>query len=503
MYAASLVPAVSIQAQTPAPDFDLYGAVASALRDEVADETGGISTYTLDVRLDPETRTIGGQERIAFVNQTATPLTEVYFRLFPNADYYGEGDLHVDHVQIGAETIDNTELIAADTILRVPLPQPLATDDVVEIGLDFTTTVPADSNGSYGIFNYDTGNATWILADWYPIVAGYEPDVGWRLEPPTPAGDPTFSETALYDVTLSAPSTLVVVASGTATEENVNDDSTRRRYVTGPARDFALVADDNYTAVSEQVDETMVTVYANPENADGSTAAVRAAARALRTYSDAFGPYPFTELDVVDTPLASALAVSWTGIIFFNSGRLLPANTAGANALPAEFTIAHEVGHQWWGVSVGGNSNDHTYLSEGLTQYLAIVYLEWTFGDDAADTILVRSVAGPYLSLLESSGDEIADLPIDETWDDPGRVAILYGKAALGFMAIRVEIGDDAFFAALHDFAELWAFRIAEPSDLLAAFETASGRELDELWSHWFERADTSPEEVDQLLSDS
>ena len=121
----------------------------------------------------------------------------------------------------------------------------------------------------------------------------------------------------------------------------------------------------------------------------------------------------------------------------------------------------------------------------------------------AADTILVRSVAGPYLRLLQSSGDEIADLPIDETWDDPGRGAILYGKAALGFLAIRVEIGDDDFFAAIRGFAETWAFRIAEPGDLLAAFETASGDELDALWSRWFEQAETTPSEVDQLLSDS
>ena len=59
-----------------------------------------------------------------------------------------------------------------------------------EIALTFTSTVPADSTGSYGIFSRDTGNGSWVLADWYPILAVWEEGDGWALPEVTAFGDP-------------------------------------------------------------------------------------------------------------------------------------------------------------------------------------------------------------------------------------------------------------------------------------------------------------------------
>ena len=52
---------------------------------------------------------------------------------------------------------------------------------------------------------------------------------------------------------------------------------------------------------------------------------------------------------------------------------------------------------------------------------------------------------------------------------------MVYGKAALGFGAIRAEIGDEAFFAALKDYSLAFRFEVATPADLRAAFERAPG----------------------------
>jgi hypothetical protein len=60
------------------------------------------------------------------------------------------------------------------------------------------------------------------------------------------------------------------------------------------------------------------------------------------------------------------------------------------------------------------------------------------------------------------------------------------GKAGLGFVAIRDEIGDVAFFEALRSYADSSRFDVATPADLLRAFERASDRDLDALWTLWF-----------------
>ncbi len=497
----SPMPAVSaaqLAGPSAEPDVDGYGAVLPELRGEVAAATAGkLSRYDLDVRLDTVAGTIGGRERITFMNQTGIPLREVYLRLFPNADYYGAGGLTVTDLRVDGRPVDAPEVSVSDTVLRVPLLETLRVGGAVEITLAFTTTIPVDSTGSYGILNLDSATGTWILSDWYPILAGHEPDAGWRLDPPTAFGDPTFGDVALYQVTLTLPDELQVAASGSDVGETTEGGSATRRYVAGPVRDFALVADADYAAISREVDGVTVTSYANPGAEAGAASALEIAASELEIYSARFGAYPFAELDLVDAALAGALGVAWTGIVFLD-GPSLYGRMAAENPDAFALVVAHEVGHQWWGAIVGANSNDHTFMVEGLTTYTSLVWAEEARGSETAAHLLAGGVAGPYRHSLEERGDQVADLPIRDGQENRG--PIFYGKAALGFLAIRERIGDAAFFAALDVYARDYAYRIAEPVDLLAAFEDASGEDLETLWRFWFEAAETTVEDVDALL---
>jgi aminopeptidase N len=54
--------------------------------------------------------------------------------------------------------------------------------------------------------------------------------------------------------------------------------------------------------------------------------------------------------------------------------------------------------------------------------------------------------------------------------------------------------------AALAAYADAFRFGIAEPDDLLAAFEAASGQSLQELWSFWFDSATTTPADIEALV---
>ena len=503
LVAAGATTTPAVRAAASAVEAGLYADVLPDLRAEVTAATADdIDAYEITATLDSATGTIAGEERVAFVNRTAAALEEVWFRLFPNADYYGDGGLAVDALRVGSTEIA-AELAVAETALRVALPEPVVPGATVEIALAFTTTVPADSIGSFGILNRDSVDGTWILADWYPIVAGYEEGTGWDLDPPTEFGDPTFAESALYDVVLTVPSELRVVTSGSQVEEApAGHGAVRRRYVAGPARDFTLVADDDYVAVSAEADGTTVTSYAEPEAAAAGQRALAVAVRALEVYGDRFGAYPFAELDLVQTRLEGALGVAWAGLLFLD-GPELYGIVAGERPELFESVVAHEVGHQWWGGTVGTNTNDHAFMVEGLTNYLAITYLEWTAGEEAAARQLEGQVARVSHRLLAEYGDTVADAPTEAGQNPTQRAAALYGKAALGFLAIRREIGDDAFFAALRAYAEDFAFEVTEPADLRAAFETAAGRALDELWRHWFEAAELTAEEIDATLATS
>lgn len=61
-----------------------------------------------------------------------------------------------------------------------------------------------------------------------------------------------------------------------------------------------------------------------------------------------------------------------------------------------------------------------------------------------------------------------------------------YYKGAIALQALRLEIGDVAFFGALRRHYERSRFKVARGQDLLGLLEQAAGRDLDAFYDQWF-----------------
>ncbi|MDQ3225412.1 MAG: M1 family metallopeptidase [Chloroflexota bacterium] len=456
-----------------------------------------LSAYRMDVAFDPALGTIGGEMTLTWRNPATVALDEVWFRLFPNAFYYGAGNLDVVDLTVDGAPV-TPEFSLGDTALRVLLPDAVAPGASAEIALAFTTTVPADATGSYGIFSRDTRNGSWVLADWYPILAVYEEGDGWALPEVTSFGDPTYAPSAFYDVRVTSPDDLTVVATGVVTAEDEDEGTVTQQFIAGPARDFVIVADDDHAALRREVAGTLVTLWTAP-NLDPAVSeqTLAVAVDALTYYNDHFGPYPAREIDLVQTDPSGALGIAWAGLLFLDGPALL--GTYGEyNPEGLATVVAHELAHLWWGILVGGDSNKHGYIQEGLATVSSILYLNDTLGAEVVGAELDAWVTGPALDLLQA-GDAIVDVPIAEGDDEALRSAATYGKGSLGFLAIRQEIGAAAFTAALRDIATRYAWGEMTPEQLREAFERASDRDLDDLWRHWFDEAVMTRDEIEKI----
>ncbi len=441
-----------------------------------------IPRYTISLQLDLEGLSYSGTETLHYTNTGTTALEELYFRLYPNGDKtYGAGALHVSTVRVEHTTLQPV-LELEGTALRVPLPEALAPGAEVVVTLEFEGQVPRDfasrSGESYGIFNYSQGVLT--LANWYPLLAVRDEE-GWRLERFYSWGDAVTSAVAFYDVTITAPDEVVVIASGSEIcREPIAEGKTRHRFITGPVRDFVVSASARFQRRLVQVGETVINSYFFPEHAVGGGAALTVAQNALGLFNERYGLYPYAELDVVETPLPWPGGVEYPGVVLISDKLYYTPNPLG---LDFAMIISHEVAHQWWYGVVGNDVIREPWLDEALATYSSGIYVQTFLGLGAYGQLRQSWEAAYHRARAANPAPITAS--VDQFTSNTDYYGIVYCGGALFYEALHAEIGDTAFFTGLQRYFQGFKYKLATTEDLLQAFQEAAGRDLSRFYAEW------------------
>jgi hypothetical protein len=444
----------------------------------------GASRYHLEVKLEwPKGSSPGqdglhlkGLERVRYTNTENVPLSEVYFRLYPNLPGY-DGKMRVDTVVVDDQPVQ-FEMQAKNSALRVPLPQPLLAGMSTDISLSYEADVRGQTRQGYNIFS--ASESTIALAGFYPAIAVYD-ESGWNIEIPPPYGDATYLDTSFYQVELTLPQPMVVAASGSLVQNKSNADGTQTlSLVSGPMRDFYIVTRADFKVISQTVEGTVVNSYYPPEMAEGGKSALRYATDSLRVFNERFGRYPYIEFDVAATP-TSAGGVEYPGIVVV-SQRMYD-DSGGF----FEHATAHEVAHQWWYGMVGNDQVDNPWLDESLTNYSALVYWEAIEGPQNAKEIMNMFFLGPYEQVKSQGQDRAVIGPVAD-FSEGEYGAIVYGKGPLFFNALRQEVGDETYFKIMRTYFTEYKYKIARPDDLFRVIKQVSGRDVEPLVETWLQK---------------
>ena len=192
-------------------------------------------------------------------------------------------------------------------------------------------------------------------------------------------------------------------------------------------------------------------------------------------FSGLFGPYPFDEYGVLiaDETVGPCIDGSLS----------LEAQSLSIHC-PSEYmlsqtVLAHELAHQWFGDSVSLERWQDIWLKEGLATYSSWLWESRGYSLESL-TAWVKDQKNFF-----PPGSKIGEPPPDKLYDWES-----YEGGAMVVHALRLQVGDEAFFNILRTYLERHQYGNAGTQEFIAVAEEVSGQELSAFFDSWLMQTD-------------
>jgi len=414
--------------------------------------TPGEATYEFRLRSGQAGKTWRGIGAIAFTNTGADPLPLVYLRTWSNGVLgCATHSITVSNLQGG--TITDERL--ACTELEVTLDAPLGPGERTTIGFDLQIRLPNVDDR----FGFHRGLA--LAGTALPTLAVND-DRGWHRAPFENLGESFYSVVADYEVVFITPPGLDTAATGTVIERvETRRGRVRTRVAAAQVRDFAWAAGDLRRVVRTTRGVDVVAWY-QPGAVARATARVlaRDAATVIRTLGDAFGDYPYPEVDVVLAGHASFGGMEYPTIVFSVSRRN---------------TMAHELAHQWFYGTVGNDQYWEPWLDESFATWAMRLPFDPRAG--------CRGISWPSDGAAFTHDMAYWSTHRSQYW-------LVYDGGACMVANLSKRFGHARFLRIIGRYTRAHHLDIARTEDFMAAIERAAANHLagfdaDAYWRRW------------------
>lgn len=495
--------------------------------------------YILTAKLNEQTSEITGTEILTYTNNSPDKLSFLWLNIDQNLfakDSRGnaviplEGSRNGANGQVfdGGHKIKSVKIITAgkekmtetdvkfniyDTRMQLILPKELvANGGAVKIKIDFSFISPIYGSDRMGVLDTKNGKI-FTVAQWYPRMCVYDDIRGWNTNPYLGASE-FYLEYGDFDVTITAPSNHIVVASGAllnteevytieqqklwkaaaqsdktitirSADEVVNPASRPTgkptlswHYKIKNARDVSWASSPAFIIDAARINlpsgKKSLAISAYPVESAGNEAWGRSTEytkASMEYYSQKWFEYPYPAATNV---AANAGGMEYPGIVFCHW------TSKGAGLWGV---TDHEFGHTWFPMIVGSNERLFGWMDEGLNTFInSLSEIDFNKGEyKSPPADLNRSASHLTDSNLESimnSADNMQENNIG---------TLLYYKPAAGLTILREQVlGPERFDLAFQTYISRWAFKHPSPDDFFRTIENVSGEDLGWFWRSWF-----------------
>ncbi len=215
-----------------------------------------------------------------------------------------------------------------------------------------------------------------------------------------------------------------------------------------------------------------IRVYVTDKHKDFAMDYVRLTAREFEYMSSTFGQPESGRINIVELP-DDAVSAAWAPEIAAISGQRI----ADRNS---QRLLSNTLAHQWWGSEVSPATLNDAWITNGMSRYAELMYLE----DSAGKTAFQAAVTDVSAGALAYDTEPLTSVGRLDPFS-PQFQSMTLEKGAMVFHMLRWEMGDDVFLKFLRGLLSQYTDKSIRSSDVQTVAEAQSQLQLEPFFAQW------------------
>lgn len=487
-----------------------------------------IANYTIECRLDPETKIVTGKEVLVCRNTSDHALAELQFHLYQNAFSSEKSSLLTEEPEVPENLIghwgyckilalklpDGTDLVSGlvfiqpddgnphdKTVCAVKLPRPVVPGGEFTLNIDFETKLPPCVSRSGYEKNF------FSVTQWFPKIGVYE-EGGWNCRQYHSNGE-FYSDFGVYDVKITIPEDYTVGATGIlVSEEKINGGLKKLHFYCEDVHDFGWCADTDFVEFEENHKGTKIRFLCQKDHTAIAHRFIKAVKVTLDYFGTRYGEYPYPQITVVDSKHRATGEMEYPTL--FQTGNFdtdYKIAKYQAEPLPdsdkhIESLTIHEFGHNWWMGMIANNETDHVWVDEGINSYATTVAFEYGYGQ-----YILEDHEGEYRTIRDSERNFYLTFPKAATVLQPAWLyrpgwefyTFTYTKPEMMLLTLHNYFGDEVWGKVMKTFFQRWKFKHPRTQDFYDVVHEITGKNLQRFFDEFMTTTHTLDFEVDKV----
>jgi len=412
-----------------------------------------ITGYVINADLDPATGRLTATADVTFT--ALEDLTTASFEL--------NNGLNVTSLTDSTGAALNSERLTSNFTVRVTLPTPIAKGSSNTFHFAYAGVLTgSDTSPVDGIKLAAIADPIAMLlyaGRWFPMTG-------------------LFTDRFTAEIRIHVPAGYTAVGSGTASKMTLPDGRNEFSFVwLKPGFPGTIVAGKFLPPITAS-GISNIHVYVTEKRKDGAPDFAALAGREFEYMTSVFGQPESGRINIVELP-EDAVSAAWAPEMACIASNRIVDRTAASQRL-----LSNTLAHQWWGSEVSPATLNDAWITNGMSRYGELMYLEDSAGKNALQTAIGDVSAGA----LAYDTEPLSTLGRLDPFS-PQFQSMTLEKGAMVFHMLRWEMGDDAFQSFLRNLLSQYTDKGVRSSDVETVAEAqpvnGSHLELTPFFSQW------------------